>query len=331
MAVYTEVSAPEADALMQALHLGQLTELKGCSGGIENTNYFATTQCDGRTHDYVLTLFERLSFEQLPFYLQLMKHLAQRGIPVPEPHADAQGALVFAVKGEPAAVVDKLRGRSELAPSEIHCSQVGAMLARMHLAGSDFELNQPNLRALPWWNDTVPVVLPYLDAAQAELIQQELRYQNQVARSTDYADLPRGPVHADLFRDNVMFDTVNGQPELSGFFDFYFAGVDTWLFDLAVCLNDWCIDLTTGKHHAARARSFVAAYESVRPLQAAERRLLTAMLRAGALRFWISRLWDYYLPREASMLQAHDPSHFERVLRARATSPLHSDDLTGYA
>jgi homoserine kinase type II len=127
-------------------------------------------------------------------------------------------------------------------------------------------------------------------------------------------------VHADLFRDNVMFD---GE-ELTGFFDFYFAGVDTWLFDLAVCLNDWCIDLATGAHDAERATRMLDAYQAVRPLNAAERELLPAMLRAGALRFWISRLWDFYLPREASMLTPHDPTHFERVLRARLAHPVHA-------
>jgi homoserine kinase type II len=320
MAVYTEVSTAEARALFAKLKLGDLTSLKGCSGGIENTNYFACTELDGVAHNYVLTLFERLSFEQLPFYLRLMKHLAQRGIAVPEPVADANGTLVFDVKGKPAAVVDKLRGKSELAPNPAHCAQVGAMLARMHLAGRDFDLSQPNLRGLDWWNDTVPVVLPYLSISQKDLITQELAYQNHVAAQSAYAALPRGPIHADLFRDNVMFDTVNGAPTLSGFFDFYFAGVDTWAFDLAVCLNDWCIDLDTGAHHAQRAQSFIAAYEAERPLLAAERELLPAMLRAGALRFWLSRLWDFYLPREASMLQAHDPSHFELVLRHRAAN-----------
>jgi homoserine kinase type II len=331
MAVYTEVSTAEAHALFQQLKLGELTSLTGCSGGIENTNYFASTEQGGATHDYVLTLFERLSFEQLPFYLRLMKHLAQRGIAVPEPVANARGTLVFDVKGKPAAVVDKLRGRSELAPTSAHCAQVGAMLARMHLAGRDFELSQPNLRGLDWWNETVPVVLPFLTKAQKDLITQELAYQNHVAAQSSYAALPRGPIHADLFRDNVMFDTVDGVPVLSGFFDFYFAGVDTWLFDLAVCLNDWCIDLTTGAHDAQRAHSFIAAYSAQRPLLAAERELLPAMLRAGALRFWLSRLWDYHLPREASMLQAHDPSHFERVLRHRATDVRTSDSLMATA
>ncbi len=329
MAVYTEVSKEEAGALMRQLQLGELTHLKGCSGGIENTNYFVTTELDGQTHEHVLTLFERLSFQQLPFYLRLMKHLAQRGIAVPEPTADAHGSLVFELKGKPAAVVDKLRGSSELKPTPAHCAQVGAMLARMHLAGRDFELQQPNLRGLDWWNATTPVVLPHLNAVQQSLITQELAYQNHVAAQSVYAALPRGPIHADLFRDNVMFDTASGKPELSGFFDFYFAGVDTWAFDLAVCLNDWCIDLPTGTHHPERAQHFLAAYQAERALTAAERELLPAMLRAGALRFWISRLWDFHLPREASMLQAHDPSHFERVLRQRSAQPHSFDPLAG--
>jgi homoserine kinase type II len=323
MAVYTEVPFAQAAALIERLNLGVLTDLRGIQGGIENTNYFVTCEREGRTEEHVLTVFERLSFEQLPYYLQLMKHLARKGIPVPEPAADAQGRLLHQLEGKPAAVVDKLRGKSNLAPQAAHCRAVGDMLARMHLAGRDFELRQPNLRGLPWWNDTVPVVLPYMDAEQAQLLRSELAYQNHVAASAAYAALPRGPVHADLFRDNVMFD----QGQLSGFFDFYFAGVDTWLFDLAVCLNDWCIDLPTGAHDAERAQAFVAAYQSVRPLEAAERQLLPALLRAGALRFWVSRLWDFHLPREASMLKAHDPTHFERVLRERVERPVTIGDL----
>ncbi|MES2879558.1 MAG: homoserine kinase [Pseudomonadota bacterium] len=321
MAVYTEVSTKEARTLLRQLKLGDLKTMKGCSGGIENTNYFVTTQLEDETHDYVLTLFERLTFEQLPFYLRLMKHLAEHGIPVPNPTANARGELVFEVKGKPAAVVNKLQGKSELAPSPVHCAAVGATLAKLHLAGRDFPLSQPNLRGLSWWNETVPVVLPHLSAEQAALIQSELAYQNHIAASSAYAALPRGPIHGDLFRDNVMFDSVQGQPQLTGFFDFYFAGVDTWLYDVAVTLNDWCVNLETGTQHAERTESFLTAYCAVRPFTAAERELLPAMLRAGALRFWVSRLWDYHLPREASMLQAHDPGHFERVLRERATHP----------
>lgn len=336
MAVFTEVDFGEADALVQRLGLGPLRELRGIEGGIENTNYFATTE----SGEFVLTLFERLGAEQLPYYLCLMKHLAGRGLPVPEPVADpavqppsghaltipanAPCELLLKVAGKPAALVQRLSGRSELAPGTAHCAELGALLARMHLAARDFPRIQPNLRGLAWWNDTVPVVLPYVDESQAALLRGELAYQNHIAESSAYAALPRGPVHADMFRDNVMFatgDNAGAAPRLTGVFDFYFAGTDTWLFDLAVCLNDWAIDLSTGQHDAERAGALLAAYESVRPLDASERALLPAMLRAAALRFWISRLWDFHLPREASMLKPHDPAHFERVLRERATHP----------
>ena len=313
MAVFTEVSEAQAAELMHSLNLGTLTQLRGIQGGIENTNYFASTD----QGEYVLTLFERLTAEQLPFYLHLMKHLAGRSIPVPDPAANADGDILHTVNGKPAAVVNKLTGQSQLAPQSVHCAAVGDMLARMHLAGADYNRSQPNLRGLNWWTETVPVVLPYLTPEQDTLIRSELAFQQHIAASSAYAALPRGPVHADLFRDNVMFD---GE-QLTGFFDFYFAGVDTWLFDLAVCLNDWCIDLPTGQHDAQRAQAMLSAYQTVRPLHAAERSLLPAMLRAGALRFWISRLWDFHLPREASVLTPHDPAHFERVLQERLTHP----------
>jgi len=313
MAVFTPVTQEQAALLMSQLGLGELTELRGIEGGIENTNYFATTDLG----DYVLTLFERLNHEQLPFYLYLMKHLAEKGIPVPNPAANSDGDILHTLCDKPAAVVNRLLGKSQLAPDAAHCAAVGAMMARMHLAGEDYNRSQPNLRGLAWWNDTVPVVLPYLEEDQARLLQSELAYQNHIAQGAAYQALPKGPVHADLFRDNVMFD---GE-KLTGFFDFYFAGNDTWLFDLSVCMNDWCIDLNSGEHAAERALAMLNAYQEVRPLRSAERQLLPAMLRAGALRFWISRLWDFYLPREASMLKPHDPTHFERVLRARLTSP----------
>ena len=314
MAVYTEVSFDEAAELLQALQLGALQTLKPCSGGIENTNYFADTDSD----HYVLTLFERLSAAQLPFYLELTKHLAARGIPVPNPAPGASGKLLHSLKSKPAAVVNKLRGQSQLQPAPGHCAKVGAMLARMHLASTDFNLTQPNLRGLPWWNDTVPAVLPHITQDQRSLLLSELAYQNHVAASSAYKALPVGVIHADLFRDNVMFEG----DELTGFFDFYFAGCDTFLFDISVCLNDWCIDLATGEHDALRADAFLSAYQAVRPLTAPERLLLPAMARAGALRFWLSRLWDFYLPREASVLKAHDPGHFERVLRQRVMHPI---------
>lgn len=320
MAVYTEVPRDVATALVARLALGTLKDLQPCPGGIENTNYFVDTSA-GR---YVLTLFERLTHAQLPFYLELMRHLAQRGIPVPGPHPDETGALLLTVQGKPAAVVDRLPGRHHLAPDAAHCAMVGTMLARMHKAVADFPLVQPNLRGLPWWVETVPVIAPHVTAEQRDLLESELAYQEHLAASPAYATLPRGAIHADLFRDNVMFEAdAAGHDRLTGFFDFYFAGVDTLLFDLAVCLNDWCIDLDTGRLDEARAAAFVAAYDAERPLTGAERRSLPALMRAGALRFWISRLWDWHLPRDAHLLKPHDPTHFERVLRERITTPWH--------
>ena len=313
MAVFTEVTPAEAGALLSTLGLGALQSLQGIHSGIENTNYFVHTD----RGDHVLTLFERLSADQLPFYLNLMQHLAARGIPVPAPQANAQGEILLSLKGKPAAVVTRLKGHNQMAPQVADCAQVGAMLARMHLAGQDYPAQQPNLRGLSWWVETVPVVKPFLSPAQTELIDTELAFQQDLAASAAYQALPQGPIHADLFRDNVMFDG----PTLSGFFDFYFAGCDTFVFDIAVCLNDWCIDLATGALDTERAQAFVAAYDAVRPLTDTELQLLPSLLRSAAMRFWLSRLWDFHLPRDAAMLQPHDPAHFERVLSLRRQQP----------
>jgi len=315
MAVYTQVTFDEASALIERLGIGTLTGLESCRGGIENTNYFADTTQGA----WVLTLFERLTETELPFYLHVMKHLALHGIPVPDPQADAAGEILHVLKGKPAAVVNRLPGHHHLAPDNAHAACVGRVLARMHQAGADFGLHQPNLRGLPWLAETIPIVVPFLDAERATLIQDELAYQQQVAGSAAHAALPRGVIHADLFRDNVMFEGDT----LTGLFDFYFAGVDTFLFDIAVCLNDWCIDLESGRLVDERAAAFVAAYDAVRPLDTTELRLMPALMRAAALRFWTSRLWDLHLPRDASLLTAHDPTHFERVLRARIAAPWH--------
>jgi homoserine kinase type II len=315
MAVYTEVSFDEAAALIDGLGIGALQALAPCAGGIENTNYFADT-ASGR---YVLTVFERLDADELPFYLQLMKHLADRDLPVPRPHAGSDGGLLLALKGRPAAVVDRLPGEHHLAPDADDCASVGKVLARMHLATRDFAPAQPNLRGLAWWNATVPVVVGHLDPPAAGMMQDELDYQRHLAATPAYQTLARGAIHGDLFRDNVMFQ----DGALTGVFDFYFAGVDTLLYDIAVALNDWCSDLATGELAEDRAEALVAAYAALRPLESAEVRLLPALMRAAAFRFWLSRVWDAHLPREAVVLTAHDPGHFERILGARRQTPWH--------
>ena len=313
MAVFTPVTLEDVGHWIAQFPLGKAVALKGIASGIENSNFFLTTE----RGEYVLTIFENLSFEQLPFYLQLMRHLAQRGVLVPAPVPNSEGALCVPLHGKPAAIVSKLEGKPQMAPQPVHCAEVGAMLARMHLAGRDFPLQQPNLRALPWWREATAAVLPHLALEQAHLLHAEMKFQEALHASADYHALQRGPVHADLFRDNVMFDGER----LTGFFDFYFAGCDSWLFDVAVTVNDWCVDLASGALDEARVRAMLDAYHAVRPFTAGEHSLWPAMLRAGALRFWLSRLYDVYLPRAAEMLTPHDPTHFERILRSRIAVP----------
>jgi homoserine kinase type II len=313
MAVFTAVTLDDLTQWIRQFPLGQPLALQGIASGIENTNFFLTTE----RGEYVLTIFENLGFEQLPFYLQLMRHLAARGIPVPDPVANDRGELVAALHGKPAAIVSRLAGSSQMDPQPPHCAAVGAVLARMHLAGRDFPLVQPNLRGLEWWSETAPKVLPFLAPANAGLLSSEIAFQQRFAATDTYRRLDRGPVHADLFRNNVMF--VGEQ--LTGCFDFYFAGCDTWLFDLAVTVNDWCIDLDSGKLDEARVSALLAAYRAVRPFSVDDHAAWPTMLRAAALRFWLSRLYDLHLPREAELLTPHDPTHFERILRERIATP----------
>lgn len=311
MAVFTSVTGEDLAPWMTQFPLGKATAIRGIASGIENSNFFIETE----KGEYVLTIFENLNFEQLPFYLKLMRHLADRGVLVPAPVANAEGELCVALHGKPASIVSKLNGSSQMEPQPVHCAEVGTMLARMHLAAQDFEIVQPNLRSLLWWQATVPGVLHFLSDENRALMAEELAFQTAFAQTDFYRNLARGPVHADLFRNNVMFD---GE-QLTGFFDFYFAGCDTWLFDVAVTINDWCIDLASGALDLARVDAMLAAYHAVRPFTANEAQAWQPMLRAAAYRFWVSRVFDFYQPRDAEMLTPHDPGHFERILRLRIT------------
>ncbi|HJV84802.1 MAG TPA: homoserine kinase [Noviherbaspirillum sp.] len=314
MAVFTPVSLDDLTQWLAQFNLGKPLAIKGISSGIENSNFFVTTEAG----EFVLTIFEKLTFEQLPFYLELMRHLADHGVLVPAPIANRHGDILHTLHGKPASLVTKLEGESQMDPKPVHCAAVGAMLAKMHLAGQDFPMQQPNLRGLAWWHATTPVVLPYIPEESQHLLRAEIHTQEAFAASATYHQLPRGPVHADLFRNNVMFVGER----LTGFFDFYFAGCDTWIFDVAVTVNDWCIDVNTGALDEQRVRALLDAYHAVRPFVEPEKIAWRPMLQAGALRFWLSRLYDFYMPREAEMLTPHDPGHFERILRQRISNPV---------
>lgn len=316
MAVFTALTPAQLLPWLQYYSIGQCIGLCGITSGIENSNYFLTTTRGA----YVLTIFERLATHEISFYLDLMRHLAAHKMPVPAPVVRADGALFGLLCGKPAALVSRLSGAVQTAPTSRHCAEVGQMLARMHVAASRFSgAALQNPRGLIWQRDAAQAVKSFLTPDQRALLQTELAFQEGMGALPEYAQLPAGICHGDLFRDNVFFatqpDCVGDPYRLSGFFDFYFGGVEKWLFDVAVCVNDWCIMPESGQLDKRRVHAFLNAYHAVRAFTPVEASYWSAMLRAAALRFWLSRLYDFYLPRQAKMLRAHDPTHFERILR----------------
>jgi homoserine kinase type II len=316
MSVFTKVSHAELAAWLKKYVVGSLVDLQGIAAGIENTNYFVTTS-HGR---FVLTLFERLTEAELHFYLDLMAHLARHGIPCPSPIANQDNEFLGHLNGKPATLVTCLPGKPIIDPGPAHCAQIGAALAEMHLAGLSFKGGLENPRGQAWRRIAAPQVTPFLDPARRELLDSELAFQE----AQTHADLPRGPIHADLFRDNALWnDGPPSSPQsssLGGVIDFYFAGIDTLLFDVAVTVNDWCVD-ASGEIDAARAAALLDAYRGTRAFTADETAAWPAMLRSAALRFWLSRLFDFYLPRPGELTHAHDPEHFRRILERRRNQP----------
>jgi len=302
MAVFTNVSGAELTAWLGDYSLGQLLELQGIASGIENTNYFVTTT-NGR---FVLTLFEILGADELPFYLNLMAHLARHGIPCPDPVANRSNQFLGTLNSKPACIVSRLSGKSATTPSSAQCAAIGAMLGQMHIAGQSFSQVMPNPRGAAWRAATAPQVRPFLDARQAALLEREVALHAQ----QNWISLPQGVIHADLFRDNVLLE----EDRVGGLIDFYFACSDALLYDVAITVNDWCTH-TDGTLDAAKTQTFLRAYHAVRPLLDSERSAWPRLLRVAALRFWLSRLFDMYLPRDGQLIHAHDPRHFERILK----------------
>ena len=310
MSVYTPVTPDELEAWLARYSLGSLVEMAPIAAGIENTNYFVTTE----RARFVLTLYERLPSDELPFYLNLMAHLARSGVEVPAPAPDRTGALFSVLNGRPAGLVARIDGAPVASPSEAACAEVGAALARLHLAAQRYRPRLTNRRGPAWWRQAARAVRPFIRDDQNELLQAEVKFQTGFGRGT----LPKGAIHGDLFCDNVLF--ADGR--VAGIIDFGFAATDFFAYDLAIAVNDWCIgDDATGALDASRANAMVRAYHSMRPLNDDERSQWTALLRAAALRFWVSRLYDLYLPRPGELTHAHDPSPFERILRSRAAAP----------
>jgi homoserine kinase type II len=310
MSVYTPVTAEELDAWLTRYTVGGVTEMQPIASGIENTNYFVTT-AKGR---YVLTLYERLPTAELPFYLNLMAHLARAGVAVPAPEPDRTGALFSLLNGKPSSLVTRIDGAPVEVPSPQHCMAVGAALAQLHVASMTYRARLSNRRGPAWWRQAARAVKPFLSAEQVALLDAELKFQTGFGR----VKLPKGAIHGDLFCDNVLFH----DGRVAGIIDFGFAATDFYAYDLAITVNDWCVDDAGSKAvDAERAEALVTAYDAVRPLTADERAAWPALLRAAGLRFWLSRLYDLHLPRPGELVHAHDPEHFERVLRDRVEQP----------
>ena len=308
MSVYTTVTPDDLAAWLTRYALGPVRAFDPVAAGIENTNYFLTTD----KGSYVLTLYERLPAEELPFYLNLMAHLARAGVTAPAPEADRTGALFSFLNGKPAGLVARLPGAPVERPDTAHCAAVGRALAELHIAATQYRGRLANRRGPAWWRQAARAVRGLLSAEQNALLSGELRRQTGFAK----AGLPRGAIHGDLFCDNVLF--VDGR--VSGIIDFGFAATDAFAYDLAITVNDWCVwqdGDREGELDAERVLALVGAYDAVRPLTLDERALWGQLLRAAALRFWLSRLYDLHLPRQGELTHAHDPAVFERILRKR--------------
>lgn len=302
MSVFTTVSADELSDWLKAYPLGTLIELKGISSGITNTNYFVTTT----TGKYVLTLFEEHTAEELPYFLSLMTHLAERGVPCPHPVKHKDGAQLDELNGKPAAMVSCLAGRDIEHPHQIHCAEIGRVLANMHVAGESFSEAGHDTRDVVWRNAAAQKVVDLLSIDDQSMLNNTMQRQANL----DMQALPQGVIHADLFRDNVLFDG----DKVGGLIDFYYACRGPFLYDLAIAVNDWCVN-ADGSLDKARVMAMLNAYHVVRPLNAAEQAVWPDMLPIAALRFWLSRLKDKHYPHAGELTHAKDPQHFQKILQ----------------
>jgi len=302
MSVFTKVSHAELQAFLRHYPLGEAIGFQGIGEGVENTNYYVDT-VDGR---YVLTLFERLDPADLPFFLGLMEHLAHKGVPCPAPVHLSDRSVLTRLNGKPAALVQRLTGQSVLAPSAAQCASVGALLGQMHVGAEDFSGRAANPRGAAWRRATAEKLLPVVDADTAALIRDELAAQ----AGLDLDALRQGVIHADLFRDNVLFV----DQRLTGVIDFYYACCDALAYDLAVTVNDWCFDLRGGALNTELARWLISRYAAVRHVSKDEQKAWPLVLRAAAFRFWLSRLHDWHFPREGDLVHVKDPAEYRHKL-----------------
>ncbi len=306
MAVYTEVTDEDVAAFVADYDLGGVLSLKGIAEGVENSNYLLVTDYG----PFILTLYEkRVDEADLPFFLNLMEHLSARGIDCPLPIRDRHGVALRRLSGRPAVIVTYLEGMWPRRARPSHCAQLGAALARLHLAGADFPMTRPNALSVGGWRPLLErctarahEVRPGLaEALEAELARLEAEWPGGLAQ---------GVIHADLFPDNVFF---KGET-LSGLIDFYFACTDALAYDLAVCLNAWCFE-PDGAFNVTKARLMLSNYRRIRPVGEAEIAVLPVLARGAALRFLLTRLYDWLHQPAGALVRPKDPLEYWHKLR----------------
>lgn len=309
MSVFTPVTTDEARAFIAPYRIGEISEFHGIAAGAENSNFFVTTS-SGR---FVLTLFEKIGHDDLAFYIGLMTHLCEAGLPGAEPLRTDRGEVLRKLNGKPAVLVTYLAGTDTPHPSISDCAAIGTALAKLHRASAHFALKMPNWRGLSWWQTFSTALEPKLSAPENQLIAEELAVQARY----DGLALPRGIIHADLFRDNVLWDERRGE-RVPQMIDFYFACEDYLLYDVAICVNDWCLDFSRYPAVAfdhVRTSALLDAYHAIRPFTSAERDAWPQLLRAAALRFWLGRLGYHHFPVNLAPTHPRDHSFSERLLR----------------
>src|SRR5437588_11892 len=310
MAVYTDVAAEDLADFLSEYDLGELLSYKGIAEGVENSNFLVHTT---RGH-YILTLYEkRVAPEDLPFFLALMEHLAARGLTCPQPVKNRSGALLGFVAGRPAAVVTFLDGMWIRRPSAAHCGAVGAALAKLHLAGTDFPMTRRNALSVDGWRPLYVASAAGADSLQPGL-RETIEREVTMLESAWPSGLPQGVIHADLFPDNVFFL----QDRVSGLIDFYFACTDTLAYDLAICLNAWCFE-TDHSYNVTKGRALLKAYAAKRQLSPGEQRQLPVLCRGAALRFLLTRVVDWLEVPVGALVRPKDPLEYFRKLRFHQT------------
>ncbi len=306
MAVYTDVSDEELEAFLATYDIGSLLSCKGIAEGVENSNFLLHAE----KGNFILTIYEkRVETSDLPFFLGLMNHLAGKGIRCPTPIPARNGSMLGTLRGKPAAIVSFLEGMSVRHPQVRHCAALGSALAGLHLAGRDFTLPRPNALSIKSFRPLLEASGPRADEVQPGLSADLSRVLDQLEAEWP-SSLPSGVIHADVFPDNVFFIGK----ELSGFIDFYFACNDAFAYDIAICLNAWCFE-ADGSFNITKARALLQAYAGIRPLDPAELAALPVLARGSAMRFLLTRLYDWLNQPPGALVRPKNPLEYWTKLR----------------